>query len=114
MTETTKPADQAAQTEKLVEATAGPYRGQRLTLPIADADQAVKDGWAKDPFAAPPTDEELAEAKLPTEEERLKVEEAAAKAARKLRGEEEPAAEKPAAKPAPAPHDPGANRSRRL
>jgi hypothetical protein len=68
----------------LIEATAGPYAGQRLTVPAADAKQAIADGWARDPFAT-----ELEEPKEMTEEKRAKVAEAADKAARKLRGEDD-------------------------
>jgi hypothetical protein len=74
-----------------IEATLGPYRGQRLTVPTADADRAIADGWATDPFAPP------VEPKEQTEEERASAIEAAEKAARKLRGEEEGEA-KPKAK----------------
>jgi hypothetical protein len=83
---------------KVIEATAGPYAGQRLTVPAADADAAIKDGWAIDPFAAVDPDAEPPPAQ--TEEERMKTSEAAAKAARKLRGEDdaEKADKKPASK----------------
>jgi hypothetical protein len=67
----------------LIEATAGPYRGQRLTVSEADAKAAIADGWAIDPFA------EKQEPKEMTDEDRAKVGEAAEKAARKLRGQEE-------------------------
>lgn len=68
---------------KQVEATAGPYAGQRLTMPVDEAEQAITDGWARDPFA-PPTDEPPKEQ---TDEERADVVKKAEKAARKLRGE---------------------------
>src|SRR5262245_13785830 len=38
---------------KEVEAILGPYRGQRLTMLDADADAAVNDHWARDPYAPP-------------------------------------------------------------
>src|SRR5262245_52536878 len=82
---------------KEIEGTVGPYAGQRLTLPAADADAAIADGWARDPFA--PLDPNAEPPKLLTDEERQKVLEAANKAASKLRGEE-PADEPPKPKPA--------------
>jgi hypothetical protein len=89
-----------------IQVTAGPYAGQRLTMSKADADAAIAEKWAVDPFALPPTKEEeekqTKEAKPMTEEERLEIRAKAEKAARKLRGEpepEEPAKE--AAKPEP-------------
>lgn len=93
---------------QMIEAIAGPYAGQRLQMEPADAAKAIADGWAVDPFAPPPTEEELAKRKEPTEEDRLKSTEAADKAARKLRGEDEPENDKgqaeaaAIAKPAPA------------
>lgn len=71
---------------KTIEATAGPYKGQRLTMPAADADQAIADGWARDPFAPAPGPDDKP-AKEPTDEERQAVMDKAEKAAKKLRGE---------------------------
>ena len=68
----------------VIEATAGPYAGQRLTVPAADAKQAIADGWARDPFATEPE-----EPKDMTDDDRAKVAEAADKAAKKLRGEDD-------------------------
>lgn len=68
----------------MIEGIIGEYAGKRLTVSAADAKQAIADGWAKDPFGEP------AEAKEMTDEDRARVMEAAGKAARKLRGEEEP------------------------
>jgi hypothetical protein len=68
----------------LIEATVGPYAGQRLQVDPATAKQAIADGWARDPFA------EVGEPKEMIDEDRAKVAEAANKAARKLRGEDEP------------------------
>jgi hypothetical protein len=73
----------------VIEATAGPYAGKRLTVPAADAKQAIADGWARDPFAPAEEPKEPKEAKEVTDEDRAKVAEAAEKAARKLRGEED-------------------------
>lgn len=87
---------------KMVEATVGPFAGQRLTMPADVADQAIKDGWARDPFAPPPTEEELAKRKEPTEDDRLKSTAAAEKAVRKLRGEN---SDPPPSMPAPAPSE---------
>ena len=77
---------------KRIEALYGPYRGQHLDLPAADADQAIKDGWARDPYAEP-----SAEVQALDPEKQEKATAAAEKAARKLRGEDEPPAAEPAA-----------------
>lgn len=69
---------------KTIEAIYGPYAGQRLLMQAADADQAIADGWARDPFAKP-SDEP---AKELSGEDVSKIQEKAEKAARKLRGEE--------------------------
>lgn len=68
---------------RIIQATVGPYAGQRLTVSATEADRAIAEGWAIDPFAEPK------EAKEQTEEERAKSAEAAAAGARRLRGEEE-------------------------
>lgn len=78
---------------KVIEAIAGPYAGQRLTVPAADADAAIKDGWARDPFAPVDPDAEPPELDQEAHDKMLT---AAQKAARKLRGEEEPDAGKKA------------------
>jgi hypothetical protein len=77
----------------MVQATVGPYAGQRLTMSRADADAAIADKWAIDPFAPPKTPEQQKEAedmKPPTEKEAAEIKAKAEKAARKLRGEPEP------------------------
>ena len=61
----------------------GPYAGQRIDVPAAEAKKAIAEGWARDPFAEPPEPKEL------TEEERWEVLQAANKGAARLRGEEE-------------------------
>lgn len=71
-----------------VQVTAGPYAGQRLTMPAADAAAAIADKWAVDPHAPPPKEGE--EAKPMSDEEISQVKAKAEKAARKLRGEPEP------------------------
>jgi hypothetical protein len=72
----------------MIEATHGPYAGKRLTVSEADAKAAIKDGWAKDPYAPPPEPTaEPAEVKEVTEEDRQKILDAANKAAARLRGE---------------------------
>lgn len=38
-----------AEETKVIEATCGPYRGQRLTMLAADAVRAIADKWARDP-----------------------------------------------------------------
>jgi hypothetical protein len=40
--------------DKEIEATLGPYRGQRLTMSDADAGAAIAANWAIDPFVPPP------------------------------------------------------------
>jgi hypothetical protein len=74
----------------VVQAIAGPYAGQRLTMSKADADAAVADKWAVDPSAPPPKEGEAKEAKPLTDDERAEIKAKAEKAARKLRGEPEP------------------------
>lgn len=69
--------------KKMIEPLMGPYAGQRIEVDAADAEQAIADGWAKDPFA-PPSD------KPAPEIDQEKAAAAAAKAARKLRGEPDP------------------------
>jgi hypothetical protein len=85
MTDAPKKTDEPA----VVHVVAGPYAGQRLTMPKADADAAIADKWATDPNAPPPKEGEK-EAKPMTEEEHAEVKAKAEKAARKLRGEPEP------------------------
>lgn len=68
---------------KRVEALYGPYAGTQLDLPAADAEAAIAAGWARDPFVPPPDEAEW------TQEAHEKIIEAAEKAARKLRGEDE-------------------------
>ncbi|MCA1404683.1 hypothetical protein I6F26_10220 [Ensifer sp. IC3342] len=72
-----------------IEALYGPYRGF-LDVPADVAEQAIKDGWARDPFATPDPDAPPPE--LPTQEKLDAMIAAAEKAARKLRGEEPPKA----------------------
>jgi hypothetical protein len=72
----------------MIEATHGPYAGKRLSVSEADARAAIKDGWAKDPYApAPEPSDEPAEVKEVSAEDRQKIIDAANKAAAKLRGE---------------------------
>lgn len=71
---------------KVIEATAGPYRGQRLTMPAADADTAIDDGWAVDPTK--PIDADASPPEL-NDEQRSEILAKAETAARKLRGEPE-------------------------
>ncbi|MDX0609391.1 hypothetical protein [Sinorhizobium medicae] len=72
---------------KHVEALFGPYAGRIIALDEADAKSAISDGWARDPY------DPAAETK---EVDHNKAAAAAEKAARKLRGEDEPS--KPKAK----------------
>jgi hypothetical protein len=94
MTDAPKKTDEPA----VVHVVAGPYAGQRLTMPKADADAAIADKWATDPNAPPPKEGEK-EAKPLTEEEHAEIKAKAETAARKLRGEPEPDAK-------PARHEP--------
>jgi hypothetical protein len=75
---------------KRIEALYGPHAGRRLDVPADVAEAAIADGWAIDPFAEPGETKEI------TEEQRQTILEAAAKADRKLRGEED--ADSPKAK----------------
>lgn len=40
--------------DRLMEGLYGPYRNQRIAMPDEDADQAVADGWAFNPFLPRP------------------------------------------------------------
>ena len=71
---------------KRVEALYGPYAGTQIDIPAADADAAIADGWARDPFATPDPKAKPVEW---TQEAHDKAMVAAEKAARKLRGEDE-------------------------
>lgn len=57
--------------EKEIEAILGPYRGNRLTMPAAEAQNAINDHWARDPYSEDPPHDAL------TEEERAHALEAA-------------------------------------
>lgn len=85
---------------KRVRATLGEFAGREIDMPAADADQAISDGWAVDPFAPPPeTPEEPMSA-----EDQEKAVEASSKAIEKLRAGGEPEKEakgKKAATPEP-------------
>lgn len=69
----------------MIEATIGPYAGQRLTMPTADAKAAIADGWARDPAQVP--DENAPPSEPMTAEQRAAALEKAQAAAFKLRGE---------------------------
>jgi hypothetical protein len=75
---------------KLIVPSHGPYRGQRITVSVGDADAAISEGWATDPFAltAEPKEGEAAP-ELEDEDMRAKRIEQAEAAARRWRGEEE-------------------------
>jgi hypothetical protein len=72
---------------KRVRATLGPYAGGFLDIPAADAEAAISDGWAVDPYA--PADPTAEPAEF-DQDKHDKATAAAEKAARKFRGEEEP------------------------
>lgn len=75
---------------KRIEGLHGPYAGKHIDLPSADADAAISEGWARDPYAAidpskpqPEFNAEKYDAMLVNAE----------KAARKIRGEDDKKAE---------------------
>lgn len=76
---------------KIIEPLVGPYAGQHVTVTAADAESAISEGWARDPYALP--DPKAEAPKERTQEEYEKQVAAAEKAARRWRGEEEPEAE---------------------
>jgi hypothetical protein len=65
---------------RTIEALMGPFRHSIITIDKADADKAIKDGWARDPF------NNFAE---PVEVDSEKALAAAEAAAKKIRGEPE-------------------------
>ena len=69
---------------KRIEGLIGPYRENQIDVPVAFADAAIADGWARDPYAPPP-DKPVEW----TQEAYDKAMVAAEKAARILRGEDE-------------------------
>lgn len=89
-------ADQKSELKR-IEAMHGPYRGSVLDLPEEDANAAIADGWARDPHAPPEVSTEPQEEF--TQERLDEILVAAEKAARKFRGEEDPAGSEKAAKP---------------
>ena len=63
MQKETRAETRAADDTREVEALLGPYRGNRLTMTAADAQNAINDHWAYDPYDAheehdPLTDDE--------------------------------------------------------
>jgi hypothetical protein len=59
MAETATPEQQQkqepdAEGNKVVDVMMGPYRGHRLKMPAAEADKAIIDSWARDPFSPLP------------------------------------------------------------
>lgn len=88
---------------KRIEATHGPYAGAQIDVPTADADSAIADGWAFDPYAEVDPNPN-AEPKEITADDNARALAAAETAARKFRGEAEPPKPAPArsAKAAPA------------
>lgn len=76
-----------------VEAILGPYRGQRLTMTTADADTAINDHWARDPFSEDPPHDPLTEEERSHALEASKAWAAAQQAA--AAGEEPPPVEPP-------------------
>jgi len=71
---------------KRIEAVFGPLAGSLMDIPTADADAAIADGWARDPYAPPPSaDEPVKEFDAAAHDQVLAAAEAAA---RKIRGED--------------------------
>jgi hypothetical protein len=60
----------------------GEFKDQNIDLPVADADQAIADGWAFDPHDEAPREQPP----ILTDEERLQMEELSAIAMNKARG----------------------------
>lgn len=69
--------------EKLIELIFGPYRDQRVSIAADEADKAIAEGWARDPFAPP---DEMTKQSL-SDKELVEMWELAEKAARRWRGE---------------------------
>lgn len=69
--------------EMLIEPSAGPYRGQRVKVSAAEGKRAIKEGWARDPFAPANDEKDKKDAPQPDEEgahdKRTELAEAAAK-----------------------------------
>lgn len=78
---------------KIIIPSVGPYAGQRMTVDPKEADQAISEGWATDPFAPPPPAPKEGEAAKPpkelTDEERGEMAKKADAAAKRWRGEDE-------------------------
>lgn len=72
---------------KIIQPSYGPFAGQQITVPAAEADEAISAGWAVDPYA-PPSTEQPAAADLDPDARQALID-AADAAARKWRGEEE-------------------------
>jgi hypothetical protein len=49
-------------TDRIIEGIMGPYRGNRLIVSDANADAAIADHWARDPYAADDPHDPLTEA----------------------------------------------------
>jgi hypothetical protein len=100
MTDAPKATDEPA----VIQVTAGPYAGQRLTMSKAEAEAAIAEKWAIDPNA--PIDPKAATEppKDLTDEERAEIKAKAETAARKLRGEPDQAVTREMAAEHPAPY----------
>lgn len=99
---------------KRIQPTHGPYTGSQIDLPTADAEAAISDGWAIDPFA--PVDPNATPKEF-SQDDHDKAIAAAEKAARKIRGEvdpdDNPGHKKAEAKPAHATHESSRSESSR-
>lgn len=73
---------------KVIEPQFGPYAGRRMTVQAAEADQAISEGWARDPFGPAPDPDEPSK-EVPAEEQAEMIKKATA-AGKRWRGEEEP------------------------
>lgn len=72
--------------QKTIVPSAGPYAGQAISVDTGEADRAITEGWASDPYAAPGNGKKAA--KEPDDEARAKFTDMANAAARRWRGEE--------------------------
>lgn len=74
---------------QIIEPSAGPYKGQRISVSAAEAKRAIKEKWARDPFAVDEAqDGDDAQAQV-DDAEMAKRNERAEAAAKRWRGDEQ-------------------------
>lgn len=83
---------------RIIVPSAGPYAGQRMTVDAGEADRAISEGWAADPFAEKGPDDQRKEH---TAEEAAEMANKAEAAAKRWRGEDDKAKDKPKASAKP-------------